>query len=120
VIEEEIFALAKKLGQVPEEDERLRVLCRGAEAELRGRLRDGVSPRDCGDAFLLAGAWLALAGLAAGQESRVERFTAGDVSVQMEGCAGAPARQAALQRQARRIMAPYLQDEGFAFRRTPG
>ena len=60
--------MAQALGQVSESQQRvLEALCASAETELTGRLRDGVTPEDCGPAFVLGCAWLALAGLAGGQ-----------------------------------------------------
>ena len=79
-----------------------------------------VAPEDCGGAFPLAAAWVALAELAAGQDGGVERFTAGAVSVQMKGGQDAAARRAVLRLQARQVMRPYIRDEGFVFRGVPG
>ena len=64
-------------------------LCRAAETEMTGRLRDGVSPEDCGPAFVLGCAWLALSGLAGGQYGGVSAFTAGSVTLREEDLAGA-------------------------------
>ena len=113
----ETVALARALGGVPESrEEALEALCRAAEIQLAGRLREGLSPEDCGEAFLLACAFTALAGLAAGEGS-VESFTAGSVTVR-EG-SGAE-RPAALLRQAGEIMAPWLAGDAFAFRGVEG
>ena len=115
------FELAKALGHVSAEDEdTLKTLCGAAEAELSRKLREGVSTADCGDAFQLAAAWLALSGLAAaGAAAGVQRFSAGDISVQENG-EGAAERSAALRRQAEQLLAPYLRDESFAFRGVCG
>ena len=79
---EQILALARTLGPAGvTETEALEPLCRAARAELEGMLREGVTPEDCGEAFLLGAAWLALAGLAAGEDGGVESFRAGDVSI---------------------------------------
>ena len=60
--------MARSLGHVDGgQEEALEALCRAAQAELAGRLRPEVRPEDCEDAFILACAWLALAGLAAGE-----------------------------------------------------
>ena len=59
--------MARSLGHVDGgQEEALEALCRAAQAELAGRLRPEVRSEDCEDAFILACAWLALAGLAAG------------------------------------------------------
>lgn len=68
--------MARSLGHMDGgQEEALEALCRAAQAELAGRLRPEVRPEDCEDAFILACAWLALAGLAAG-ETGGGRFTA--------------------------------------------
>lgn len=107
---EEILALATALGKV-EESGRLRTLCAAAETELAGLLRPGTAPEDCGGAFPLAAAWMALASLAVAEEDGVRAFTAGDVTVRREG----RERREALRLQARQVMKPYLRDQGFAF-----
>ncbi len=66
--------------------------------------------------FILACAWLALAGLAAG-ETGGGRFTAGEVTIQ-EG--DGAARAAALRLQAETVLGPWLADRGFAFQGVPG
>lgn len=110
---ERIVDLAKTLGQVADEDEAaLRVLCALAEEELSRRLRPGVTAQDCEAAFSVGAAWLALAGLCAGE--REESVTAGGLSIKRSGASG-PERSAELRRQCERVMAPYLRDEAFFF-----
>ena len=112
--------MARSLGHVDggQEalEEALEALCRAAQAELAGRLRPEVRSEDCEDAFILACAWLALAGLAAG-ETGGGRFTAGEVTIQ-EG--DGAARAAALRLQAETVLGPWLADRGFAFQGVPG
>ena len=109
--------MARTLGHVAaDREEALEALCQAAEGELAGRLRQGVAPEDCGQAFVLACAWLALAGLAAG-ETGGGRFTAGEVTIQ-EG--DGAARAAALRLQAETVLGPWLADRGFAFQGVPG
>ena len=118
---EQILALARTLGPAGvTETEALEPLCRAARAELEGMLREGVTHEDCGEAFLLGAAWLALAGLAAGEDGGVESFRAGDVSIRHRSGTDARARCAALRLQARQVMARYLRDDGFVFRGVPG
>ncbi len=112
---EEIMALAATLGKT-QESEGLRTLCQAAEAELTGLLRDGVTVQECGQAFILAAAWLALAGLE-GSDSGVERFTAGAVTIQRSD---GSLRQKALRLQAFQVMRPWLRDRGFVFRGVKG
>ena len=115
---EEVLTLAVTLGKA-EKSEELRLLCQAAVEELTGELREGMAPEDCGAAFVLGAAWMALAGLEAGPGG-VESFTAGAVSVQMKGGQDAAARRAVLRHQARQEMRPYIRDEGFVFRGVPG
>ena len=80
------MAMAKALGHVTAGQETaLEALCQAAETELARRLRPGVSPEDCGSAFVLACAWMALAGLTAGESAGVEKFTAGSLTVVRDG-----------------------------------
>lgn len=119
-MEEEIFVLAKTLGRVEAgELAALRTLCAAAGQEAAAWLKENLSPEDCGGLFPLAAAWLALAGLTAGREDGVERFAAGDVSVQTRA-GGDAARREGLRRQARQVLAPFLRDSGFVFRGVPG
>lgn len=118
---EEILAMAQKLGRVSDGDlEALEALCQAAEAEVGGRLREGLTPEACGPAYVLGCAWLALAGLAGNEAGRSPlRFTAGEVSVQEEG-GDAPQRAQALRMQAEAVLAPYLKDRGFVFQGVEG
>lgn len=112
---EDCLSLAKVLGDVPESDwPKLEILCEAALAELRRRLRPGVTEADCGEALPLAGAFLALAGLEEGGE--VERFSAGDLTIQ----SSSSGKSADFRRQAERVMAPWLNDGGFVFRGVRG
>lgn len=111
---EAIFELAKALTQPAQAElPLLEALCAAAGAELAGRLREGLTPEDCGDAFRCAAALLAAAGLLPGREAgEAEQFSAGEVSLRT-GDGGQAA--SALRRQAEALMAPYWQDDGFAF-----
>lgn len=112
---EDCLSLAKVLGDVPESDwPKLEILCEAALTELRRRLRPGVTEADCGEALPLAGAFLALAGLEEGGE--VERFSAGDLTIQ----SGGSGKSTAFRGQAQRVMAPWLNDGGFVFRGVRG
>ena len=106
--------IARSLGRVEEQEYgALEGLCEAAFRQLQGRLRKGVTPEDCGQCFVLAGAWLALAGLEVSRAvGQAERFSAGDVSIQV-GDAGQRARQ--LRKQAQSLMAGWLRDENFMF-----
>lgn len=112
---EEVLKLAAALGK-READEELSLLCAAAVEELTGMLREGCSPEECGGVFALAAAWMALAGLGAGDDG-VESFTAGEVSIRKEDGAQ---RRKALRMQAMEVMKPYLRDDGFVFRGVKG
>ena len=118
-MEEKILALAAEMPG-GEASELLRALCRAAEAAWTGRLREGVTPADCGEALCCAAAFTAAADYLLGRDrGGIACFTAGEVSIQAR--AGDDAGLAeALCLAAERIMAPYGEPEGFDFRGVPG
>lgn len=109
-----IMELTRILGQAaPEEEELLNTLCGAAQQELNGLLRDGVELRDCQEAFVLAGAWLALAGLEVSRgAARPESFSAGDVAVRN---ADAAEKAKLLREQAKRMLSGWTKDSDFLF-----
>lgn len=110
--------MARSLGHVDGgQEEALEALCRAAQAELAGRLRPEVRSEDCEDAFILACAWLALAGLAAG-ETGGGRFTARG-GHHSGGGRGGPGSRPPPPRP-RTVLGPWLADRGFAFQGVPG
>lgn len=115
ILTERIYAQALALaGELDgQQTAMLRVLCQGAKASLTARLRNGLTPEDCMADFVTAAGLMALAALseAAGTDD-VERFTAGDVTIQKRG--GSAAANC-LRTQARVLMAPYVKDQ-FLFR----
>lgn len=117
-MKENVLAMAATLGKT-DQDEALASLCDVAVETLTAQLRPGVEPADCGEAFVLAAAWMALAQreLAGAGGGGVERFTAGAVTIQQ----GDPnAHREALLLQARQVMRPWLRDEGFSFQGVRG
>ena len=110
------MALAAELGKV-EVCEGLRTACRAAQAVLSARLRAGIGPGDCGEAFPLAAAYLALGTLETMGDDGVSAFTAGDVSIRRGEPSG---RLDRLERQAVELLRPFLRDEGFLFRGVRG
>ena len=88
-------------------------LCAGADSDLCGRLRDGVTPADCYDSYVCAAAWLALSQFQTVRDGGVEAFTAGTFSVRRGG--GASDAYVA---RAEALMTPYLRDGRFDFRRV--
>ena len=70
VTTEEILAAARELAgraMTDGEEKILSVLCAGELGAWRGRLREGVTEEDCGDALTVAGAWGALAAMETGR-----------------------------------------------------
>ena len=114
---EEIVVLAAGLtGQ--ETGPLLEDLCTAAERYWTGRLKEGISPEDCGAAFPLAAAMVVMDGLERAVGSgKVTSFTAGEVSIRTEGETG---RRETRTAQAERLMAPWLGETGFAFRGVAG
>ncbi len=98
-------------GQLePTQMELLRLLCQGAVSALRARLRQGITPESCREAFVAAASLYARAALGDGLD--VTEFRAGDLTVKRG--AGGQGSFRSLEAQADRIMAPYVQDR-FAF-----
>ena len=114
---EEILKLCHSLGAGEGEDELLRPLAQAAQQKLTGRLRPGVSPQNCGSAFPLAAAMLAVEGLERTAGTRqVEDFTAGDITLRMRG-----GGDGGLSAQAERLLEPWLRDRGsFSFQGVRG
>ena len=120
-LQETILTLARAVSGAGEQDEvLLETLCRAAEAYWRGRLRQGVTAEDCGEAFPCAAAFTAAADLAAGQDGGIESFTAGSVSVKGVGGESAARRAESLRRSAEELMAPFAEPGDFAFQGVRG
>ena len=101
----------------PRELEVLENLCAAAGENWAGQLREGLEPEDCRNAFVIASAWSALAGMLAAAEGTKPTplsFTAGDLSVRTGGETGT-ATAKTLRGQASALMAPYVEDGAFAF-----
>ena len=119
-LQETVLTLARAVSGAGEQDEvLLETLCRAAEAYWRGRLRQGVTAEDCGEAFPCAAAFTAAADLAAGQDGGIESFTAGSVSVKGGG-ESAARRAESLRRSAEERMAPFAEPGDFAFQGVSG
>lgn len=108
---EEIVKTAKLICECEEREvSLLESLCAASERKLRASLRAGISPEDCREAFICAGAWLAVAALCEarhGDGGELSSLRAGDVSVEVS--AGSGVRAASLRRSARTLMAPYTE-----------
>lgn len=120
-LQETVLTLARAVSGAGEQDEvLLETLCRAAEAYWRGRLRQGVTAEDCGEAFPCAAAFTAAADLAVGQDGGIESFTAGSVSVKGGGGESAARRAESLRRSAEERMAPFAEPGDFAFQGVRG
>lgn len=107
-INERVLRLAQAVSGAGESELAvLEALCSAALGRWMARLRDGVSPRDCGEALACAAAYSAAADLAAGRGG-VSAFTAGEISVQLQkgGQAGTAGE---LRRTAEVLMAPFVE-----------
>ncbi len=113
----EILELCRAMGAPEDREELLLLLVRAVEKDLAGRLKAGVKPEDCGSAFPLAAAMLAMDALegAAGGLEEVTSFTAGDLIIRKEQGRGRGRRDQAL-----RLLAPWTGNTGFAFRGVKG
>lgn len=114
---EKIYTLACAIVTPTEaEQPLLEALCTAALADLTGRLREGLTPEDCGGAFPCAAALLAAAGLLPCRESGgVEQFTVGEVSIRTAGGGDRCSAAATLRSQSAALIAPYCGDDSFAF-----
>lgn len=117
---EQIAALCRAMGAGQEE--LLLPLVLAVEKQLAGRLKEGVSPGDCGTAFPLAAAMMVtdrLSGMMGGGGSgEVTSFTAGDLTIRKEAGSGGTNRT--LSARAEGLLAPWLKDGAFAFRGVEG
>ena len=117
---EQILALCRAMGAGQEE--LLLPLALAVEKQLAGRLKEGVSPKDCGTAFPLAAAMVVMDRLSAatggGGAGEVTSFTAGDLTVRKETGSGGASRS--LSAQAEGLLSPWLRDAGFVFRGVAG
>lgn len=119
-IYEEIIEKARAMvqGGVTEgQEEALREMCRAAQFELEGRLREEVSVEAIHAQFVRAAATLALSlylGLEA--DRGFSGFSAGSVRVEKRTGADVRASANSLRRQAELMLTGYLSDGGFSFR----
>ncbi len=118
---EKIFEIAAYALYASEAEKTiLDTLISAAEAELTARLREGITPEDCGNLYIVAASLLAEAEILLLRSiDETEQFTAGEVSVRQSREKAATAA-AALRRQANGLMAPFLNDDSFAFMGVQG
>ena len=106
-------ALAGELAQ--EQQEVLYSLCKAAASELRLRLRSGVSPEDCYEAFVCAAAYLALSRFYTAAEGDISAFEAGAIKISKVDAAQTAQR---LARTAEQLLSAYVTSPDFVFRRV--
>ena len=114
MLQGQVFAQAALLAGELEQKQMalLNVLCQGANNALASRLREGLTPEDCKADFIAAASLFALSALSvADEQSAVEMFQAGDLSIRRRG---GDAASNCLRNQAELMIAPYLKDY-FAF-----
>lgn len=113
--------LAAELCGVEEEDSLLVALCATEETLWSRRLPAGMTPEDCGSAFLCAVAFSAAADyLTAQGAAEPASFTAGEVTVKGLSPAERTALANELRLAAQRLMMPYLGATHFCFKGVEG
>ena len=114
MLRDQVLAQALLLaGELTERQQAvLGALCTATTASLNARLREGLTAQDCKADFIAAASLFALSALSAADEnSAVEMFQAGDMSIRRRG---GDAASNCLRNQAELMIAPYLKD-CFAF-----
>ena len=113
---EQVLELLKQLRHCTEDESLLLLLCRTACSRLEGMLKNGITPEDCGESFLLAAAWLAMDWLAdVGESANITALSAGDLTVRREGVSRGKGKDQAME-----LLTPWLKTEGFVFRGVKG
>lgn len=113
------MALCGAMGACEEQRELLLLQVQVAISQLTARLKKGIFPEDCGPAFPLAAAMTAMDRLC--EMTRAEEitsFTVGDLTIRKESGDKNARRPLAIQ--AERLLAPWLEETGFAFQGVAG
>ena len=114
---EQVLELLRAMCGAGQDETVLRMLCESACRTLDWRLKDGVAAEDCGGAYPLAAAWLALDWLRGSQGfDGITSLSAGDLTVRREGGGD----NGSLSRRAMELMAPFFGDGGFVFQGVKG
>lgn len=114
---EQVLKLVQALCGPGQDETVLAALCANACGALDRRLKDGLTAEDCGEAYPLAAAWLAMDWLRGAQGlDGITSLSAGDISVRREGSGDG----GKLSQKAMELMAPFLRDDGFHFRGVAG
>ena len=108
---EKVLARVKTLCSPAMGEEGLTALCAAACARLNGLLAEGVTAEDCGEAYILAAAWLVMDWMRLTDgNGDITALTAGGISLRREGGRGGE-----LTRRAMELLGPHLRDAGFVF-----
>ena len=113
---QQVFTRAKHLaGELTEQQTLiLEALCSASTSALTVRLREGITPEDCGNDFVIAAGLMALAAMAGvSADIPTEQITAGDFSIR-KGSVRYDNVADCLRAQAEQIMVPYVADR-FSF-----
>lgn len=122
-MDRQILNIAQNLCQAEENEQTLLTsLCTAASARLSLRLRHGIEPQDCLEAFCCAAALIAAAGMleCRASQSTWENFRAGDLSVTANSAGSLKERAELLRRQASTLLWPYEEDSLFCFEGVAG
>ncbi len=115
---QQILQLCRAMGAGEEQEQLLLPLARAVQRRLEARLRAGVRPEDCGDAFPVAAAMCVMETLEQAQGgAEATSFTAGNLSIRTEGAAR---RRAGLAARGEGLLAPWMAGGGFSFRGVRG
>ena len=115
-LKERVMEAAQQVSHAETDEQALlELFCEAAIRRLTELLRDGMTPEDCGAAFICAASLLASADLLTGRggSRRLASFTAGDFSVREEGAE--TDEMEAMYQTVHRLMGPYVKDSGFGF-----
>ena len=107
MMRDQVYAQAMLMAGQPQgqQQELLRILCEAAFDALAVRLREGMTPEDCREAFVTAAAMQAAASMEGFAEAA--EFKAGDLTVKLKENQRTGAQ---LRHQAEVLMGPFLQD----------
>ncbi len=111
-ISEQVLAQAQALTGALEGKQLalLTALCNACMSALMARLKDGIYTEDCEEAFVMAAAFQAAASFeTAAQESGIQEFKAGDLSIK-QGSTSSVSGSKKLLEQAEALMKPYVKD----------
>ncbi len=113
MLREAVYAQAVSLAGDLEEQQAalLKVLCAAAVSSLTARLREGLTPEDCGEDFIAGASLFALGALnSAAEEREIQEFKAGDLTVK-QGSGSREGIARCLYQQAELLMGPYLRSD---------